>query len=70
MVGELFFPPNLHLLTLLGKRVDVGLAGELFFPPNLHPLLTLIGKRVDAGLAGELFFFRQTYISLLFLENE
>jgi hypothetical protein len=27
--------PNLHLLTLLGKQVDVGLAGELFFPPNL-----------------------------------
>jgi hypothetical protein len=30
--GELFFPPNLHLLTLLGNQVDVGLAGELFFP--------------------------------------
>jgi hypothetical protein len=48
---ELFFPPNLNLLTLLGKQVDVGLAGEIFFPPNLH-LLTLIGKRVDGGLAG------------------
>ncbi len=53
--GELFFPPNLHLLTLLGKQVDVGLAGELFFLPNLH-LLTLLGKRVDVGLVGKLFF--------------
>jgi hypothetical protein len=59
MVGELFFPPNLHLLTLLGKQVDVGLTGELFFPPNPH-LLTLLGKQVDVGLAGELFFSRQT----------
>jgi hypothetical protein len=31
MAGELFFPPNLHLLTLHGKQVDVGLTGELFF---------------------------------------
>jgi hypothetical protein len=44
MAGELFFWPNLHLLTLIGKPVDVGLAGELFFKPNLH-LLTLIGKQ-------------------------
>jgi hypothetical protein len=51
LVGELFFIPNLHLLTLLGKRVDVGLAGKLFFPPNLH-LLPLIGKRVDVKLVG------------------
>jgi hypothetical protein len=43
MVGELFFLPNLYLLTPLGKQVDVGLAGELFFPPNLH-LITLLGK--------------------------
>jgi hypothetical protein len=43
LVGELFFTPNLHILTLLGKQVDVGLAGKLFFLPNLH-LLTLIGK--------------------------
>jgi hypothetical protein len=43
LAGELFFPPNLHLLTLLGKQVDVGLARELFFPPNLH-LFTLLGK--------------------------
>jgi hypothetical protein len=27
LAGELFSPPNLHLLTLLGKQVDVGLAG-------------------------------------------
>jgi hypothetical protein len=51
LAGELFFPPNLHLLTLLGKLIDVGLAGRLFFPPNLH-LLTLIGKQVDVKLAG------------------
>jgi hypothetical protein len=43
LAGEFVFPPNLHLLTLLGKQVDVGLAGKLFFPSNLH-LLTLIGK--------------------------
>jgi hypothetical protein len=43
MAGELFFPPNLLLLTLLGKQVDVGLVRELGFPPNLH-LLTLLGK--------------------------
>ncbi len=67
LAGELFFPPNLHLLSLFGKQVDVGLAGELFSPPNLH-LLTLLGKRVDVGLAGELFFSRQTYIYSLFLE--
>jgi hypothetical protein len=41
MAVDLFFPPILHLLTLIGKQVDVGLAGKLFFPPNLH-LLTLI----------------------------
>jgi hypothetical protein len=64
--GELCFPPNLHILTLLGKQVDKGLAGELFFPPNLH-LLTLLGKQVDVGLAGELFFSRQIYIYSLFL---
>jgi hypothetical protein len=69
MAGELFFPPNLTLLTLLGKQVDVGLAGELFFLPKLH-LLTLLGKRVNVGLAGELFFSCQTYIYSLFLENE
>jgi hypothetical protein len=67
--GELCFPPNLHILTLLGKQVDVGLVGELFFPPNLH-LFTLLGKQVDVGLAGELFFSHQTYIYSLFLENE
>jgi hypothetical protein len=49
MAEEFFFPQNLHLLTLLGKRVDVGLAGEFFFPPNLH-LLTLLRKQVYAGL--------------------
>jgi hypothetical protein len=69
MAGELFSPPNLHLLTLLGKRVDIGLAGELFFPPNLH-LLTLLGKWVHVGLAGELFFSCQTYIYSLFLESK
>jgi hypothetical protein len=69
MAGELFFLPNLHLLTLLGKQVDVGLAEDLFFPPKLH-LLTLCGKQVDVGLAGELFFSRQTYIYPLFLKNE
>jgi hypothetical protein len=67
--GELFFLPNLHLLTLLGKQVDVGLGGELFFLPNLH-LLTLLEKQVDVGLAGELFFSHQTYIYSLFLENK
>ncbi len=40
----IFLPPNLHLLTLLGNWVDVGLAGKLFSPPNLD-LLTLIGKQ-------------------------
>jgi hypothetical protein len=40
----IFLPPNLHLLTLLRKQVNVGLAGKLFFPPNLH-LLTPIGKQ-------------------------
>jgi hypothetical protein len=40
----IFLLPNLHLLTLLGKQVDVGLAGKLCFPPNLH-LLTHIGKQ-------------------------
>jgi hypothetical protein len=69
MAGELFSPPNLHLLTLLGKRVHVGLVGELFFLPNLH-LLTFLGKQVDVGLAGELCFSRQTYIYSLFLKNE
>jgi hypothetical protein len=69
MAGEFFFPPDLHILTLLGKQVDVGLAGKLFFPPNLH-LLTLLGKQVDVGLAPELFFSCQTYIYSLFLENE
>jgi hypothetical protein len=44
MAGELFFPPNLHLLTLIGKQVDVSVAGKLFFLPNLY-LLTLIGKQ-------------------------
>jgi hypothetical protein len=42
-MGELFFLPNLHLLILLGKQVDVCFAGELFYPPTLH-LLTLLGK--------------------------
>jgi hypothetical protein len=42
-MGELIFLSNLHLLTLLGRQVDVGLAGELFFLPNLH-LLTLLGN--------------------------
>jgi hypothetical protein len=51
LAGELVFPPNLHLLTLLGKQIDVGLEGKLFFPPNLH-LLTCIGKQVDVKLAG------------------
>ncbi len=37
----IFLPPNLHLLTLLGKQVDVGLVEKLFSLPNLH-LLTLI----------------------------
>jgi hypothetical protein len=49
LAGELFFLPNLHLLTLHGKQVDVGLAEKLFFLPNLH-LLTLIGKQVDVKL--------------------
>jgi hypothetical protein len=69
MAGELFFMPNLHLLTLLGKQVDISLAGELFSLLNLH-LLTLHGKQVDVGSAGELFFSRQIYIYSLFLENE
>jgi hypothetical protein len=69
MAGELFFPPKLHLLTLLGKQVDIRLAGELFFPPNLH-LLTLLGKRVNVGLVGESFFSCKTYIYSLFLENK
>ncbi len=69
MTGEFFFLPNLHLLTLLGKWVDVGLAGILFFLPNLH-LLTLLGKWVDVGLVGELLFSRQTYIYSLLLEKE
>ncbi len=68
MAGELFSLPNLHLLTHLGKQVNVGLAGELFFPSNLH-LLTLLGKQVDACLA-EKWFSCQTYIYSLFLENE
>jgi hypothetical protein len=41
--GIKIFLPTSHLLTLLGKEVDVKLAGELYFLPNLH-LLTLIGK--------------------------
>ncbi len=53
LVGELFFLPNLHLLTLLGKQVDVGLARELFFPPNLH-LLTLLGKWVKGRFSGRI----------------
>jgi hypothetical protein len=69
MAGELFFPPNLHLLTLLEKRVDVGFVGELFFPPNLD-LLPLLGNQVDVGLLGELVFSYQTYIYSLFLENK
>ncbi len=68
MAGELFFRPNLHLLTLIGKRVDVGLVGELFFPPNLH-LLTLIGKRairwVDIGLTRKLFFLPNLHLFTL-----
>jgi hypothetical protein len=32
LAGELFFPPNLHLLTLIEKQVDVGLAGKIIFP--------------------------------------
>jgi hypothetical protein len=67
--GELFFPTNLHPLTLLGKQVDVSLVGELFFRPKLH-LLTLLGKQVDVDLVGELFFSCQTYIYSLFLENK
>jgi hypothetical protein len=51
LAGELFFPPNLHLLTLSGKQGDVDLAEKLFFLPNLH-LLTLIGKQVDVKLVG------------------
>jgi hypothetical protein len=51
----IIFLPTSHLLTLLGKRVDVKLVGELYFPPNQH-LLTLLGKQVNVKLAGELYF--------------
>jgi hypothetical protein len=51
----IIFPPTSHLLTLLGKQVDVKLAGGLDFPPN-HHLFTLLGKQVDVKLVGELYF--------------
>jgi hypothetical protein len=60
MAGELFFLPNQHLLTRIGKQVDVGLGGELFFQPNLN-LLTLIGKqaiRVSRCRFGAKIIFR------------
>jgi hypothetical protein len=66
MVGELFFPPNLHLLTLLEKQVDVGLAAELFFsakgrinnsPANFTSTCfysDFHAKQVDVKLAGKI----------------